>query len=498
MDELTAAPIWRLLQLMEGGEASAAEVCRAHLERIERFDPGLGAFISVQPEAALERAEEVDRRRAAGQKLGPLAGVPLAIKDVISLKGVPTTCGSRILEGYVPPFDATAVARLREAGVVFLGKTNMDEFAMGSSNEWSAFRPARNPWDPARTPGGSSGGSGVAVAAGMAAGALGSDTGGSVRQPGSFCGIVGLKPTYGRVSRYGLVAFGSSLDHICPMTRCVRDAALLLGIVAGRDERDSTSLPDPVPDYAAALKDDLKGLRIGVPEEVLGEGLDAEVREAFERTLLLLESLGARIERIAMPRLSYAIPAYYIVACAEASSNLARFDGIRYGLRSGGYADLRDQYRRTRTAGFGPEVKRRIMLGTFVLSSGYYDAYYRKGTQVRALIKGDLEGAFGRVDLIATPTTPTPAFRLGEKLDDPVQMYLADVFTVTANLAGIPAISVNCGFSAKGLPIGFQFMAPHLAERQALDAAYALESALELPAGGGGGGGGPNLEGVNI
>ena len=480
MEELTSQPIWRLQELQQSGKVGAEEICRAYLDRIEKLDANLGVYLTLMPEKALEAARNADAARAAGNDPGPLAGVPLAIKDNLCLEGEKTTCASRILENYTPPFDATAVARLRAAGVVFLGKTNLDEFAMGSSTEWSAFRIARNPWDEERAPGGSSGGSTVAAATGMAAGALGSDTGGSVRQPASFCGIVGLKPTYGRVSRYGLVAFGSSLDTVCPLTRCVRDAAILLGVMAGHDENDSTSRIEPVPDYLAALNGDLKGLKIGVPREAFAEGLDDEVRTAFEKTLKLSESIGASTAGVELPHLAYGIPAYYIVACAEASSNLARYDGIRYGLRTQDFADLHDLYRKTRTAGFGPEVKRRIMLGTFVLSSGYYDAYYRKGTQVRALIKQDLQKAFEGVDLIAMPTAPTTAFKLGEKLDDPVQMYLADYFTVTANLAGVPAISINCGFSKDGLPIGFQLIAPHLAEDRLLSAAAALEEALGL------------------
>jgi aspartyl-tRNA(Asn)/glutamyl-tRNA(Gln) amidotransferase subunit A len=480
MDELTRLPIWRMLELMRAGKAGAEEICKAHFERIEKLDTELGAFLTRMPDEALASARMVDSERAAGREPGILAGVPLAIKDNLCLEGVKATCASRILENYIPPFDATVVARLRAAGSIFLGKTNLDEFAMGSSTEWSAFRTTRNPWDRERTPGGSSGGSAVAVASGMAAGALGSDTGGSVRQPASLCGIVGLKPTYGRVSRYGLVAFGSSLDSVCPITRCVRDAALLLGVLAGHDVNDSTSRTEPVPDYTAMLDGKLKGLRIGVPKEVYSEGLDSEVRTAFEKTLGKMKELGSGTLPVELPHLRYGIPAYYIVACAEASSNLARYDGIRYGLRVKDYKDLRDQYRKTRTAGFGPEVKRRIMLGTFVLSSGYYDAYYRKGTRVRALIKRDMQEAFGKVDLIAMPTSPTTAFKLGEKLDDPVQMYLADYFTVTPNLAGVPAISINCGFSKAGLPIGFQLVAPHLAENRLLAAAAALEAALGL------------------
>lgn len=482
MHELTTVPIWRLAEVLGSREASAEEVCRAYLQQIDELDGTLGAYINVGPESALEQARQIDSRRVKGNSLGPLAGVPLGIKDVICLKGLPATCGSRILENFIPPFDATAAARLREAGAVFLGKTNMDEFAMGSSNEWSAYKVARNPWDPERAPGGSSGGSAVAVAAGLAAGALGSDTGGSVRQPGAFCGIYGFLPTYGRVSRFGLIAFGSSLDHICPMTRCVRDAALLLNTISGLDHHDSTSLPADVPDYVAGLNTEIRGMRIGVPKEVFSEGLDAGVREAFENTLQILKQMGCEIEEIELPTMPYGVPAYYIIACAEAGSNLARFDGIRYGLRKNGYEDLSDQYRRTRTSGFGPEVKRRIMLGTFVLSSGYYDAYYNRGIKVRARIKAELEDKFQELDLIATPTTPTPAFKLGEKLEDPVQMYLCDYFTVTANLTGIPAASINCGFSKEGLPIGFQLMAPHLGEQTILNASLALEEALDITA----------------
>ena len=477
---MTRLPIHQLQAILQSGEASAEEVCSAYLERIEKIDGVLGAYISTQPERAIRQAQDVDKARASGRELGPLAGIPLAIKDVLCLKDSPATCGSRILESFVPPFDATAVERLRNAGAVFPGKANMDEFAMGSSNEYSAYHPAKNPWDIERAPGGSSGGSAAAVSAELAAGSLGTDTGGSVRQPAAFCGIVALKPTYGRVSRFGLVAFGSSLDVVGPITRCVKDSALLLNVIAGADNRDSTCLPAAVPDYTANLESSLPGLRVGVPKEVFTEGLDNQVRTAFENTTRMLEQLGAEIMAIELPHMRYSIPAYYIVACAEASSNLARYDGIRYGLRVPDYQDMRDQYRRTRNSGFGPEVKRRIMLGTFVLSSGYYDAYYLKGIQVRALIKSDFAKAFETVDLIATPTTPSPAFKLGEKVDDPIQMYLADIFTVTANLAGIPAISLNCGFSKERLPIGFQLLAPHLGEERLLHAAYKLEEALDL------------------
>lgn len=479
MSDLTRLTIGELAEKLQTRDCSSVEVTRAYLDRIARLDGDLGSYLHIMEEDALAQAAAADARIAAGDA-GPLTGVPLAIKDVLCLTGHPTTCGSKILENFRPPFDGTAVARLRAAGAVFLGKTNCDEFAMGTSNEYSAYKIVRNPWDRERIPGGSSGGSAVAVAARLAAGSLGTDTGGSVRQPAAMCGLVGLKPTYGRVSRYGLVAFGSSLDTIGPFARCVRDAAIILEAMAGHDERDSTTLPAPVGNYFENLEKGVKGLCIGVPDVVDGDGIAPDVREKFSQALTVLEQLGAQVKRISLPLFHYAIPVYYVVACAEASSNLARFDGIRYGLRVPEYQGLLDQYLRTRTAGFGAEVKRRIMLGTFVLSSGYYDAYYRKGTQVRTLITRDVRRVFGEVDLIATPTAPSPAFRLGEKVDDPVQMYLEDIFTVTANLAGVPGISINCGFSRDRLPIGFQFFAPHLREDMALRGARALEAALGL------------------
>jgi aspartyl-tRNA(Asn)/glutamyl-tRNA(Gln) amidotransferase subunit A len=439
------------------GRLSAIEVCRASLARIESVNPALNAFNHVAAERALARAAEVDRARAAGVTLGPLAGVPVALKDNLCVRGMRTTASSRILEHFVPPYDATVVQRLERAGAVVVGKTNCDEFAMGSSNENSAYGPVRNPWAPDRTPGGSSGGSAAAVASRATAAALGSDTGGSIRQPASFCGVVGLKPTYGRVSRYGLLAFASSLDQIGPITSTAADAAIMLGVLAGPDPCDATASRQPVADYTSALTGDVKGLRVGVPRAFVTNGVDQGVRRAFDEALDRLKREGAAVVDVDLPHARYAIPVYYLVATAEASSNLARYDGVRYGHRAKGHEQLslQQMYSRTRDEGFGPEVKRRIMLGTYVLSAGYYDAFYLKAQQVRTLLRQDYDAAFQRVDVVAMPTSPTPPFRLGEKTDDPLQMYLADVFTVSANLAGLPAISVPCGFSDQ-LPIGLQ------------------------------------------
>jgi aspartyl-tRNA(Asn)/glutamyl-tRNA(Gln) amidotransferase subunit A len=431
-------------------------------------------------ERALRAADAVDAALARGEDPGPLAGVPVAAKDNIVARGVRTTCGSRLLEKFVPPYDATAVERLERAGAVVLGKTNCDEFAMGSSNENSAFGPVRNPVAPDRVPGGSSGGSAAAVAQGTAVAALGSDTGGSIRQPASFCGVVGLSPTYGRVSRYGLVAFASSLDRIGPLARNVRDAALLLQAVAGRDERDSTSAFAPVPDYAAAMTGEARGLRIGVPREYF-EGLTPDTAAQMEKARALLASLGCELREISLPHTPYAIPCYYIVCTAEASSNLARYDGVRYTWRAPQAETLAEMYSMTRGQGFGAECKRRIMLGTYVLSAGYYDAYYLKAQKVRTLITRDFLSAFEQVDAIATPVSPFPAFRLGEKLDDPLQMYLSDIFTITASLAGLPALSVPCGKTAEGLPVGLQLIGPHFGE----PLLFRLGGAFEKAGGGG-------------
>ena len=461
------------------GRVSAVEVCRACLDRTTSVNAALNAFNLVSAERALAQAAAIDRRRAAGETLGPLAGVPVAIKDNLCVRGMTTTASSRILEHFVPPYDATVVARLAAADAVVIGKTNCDEFAMGSSNENSAFGAVRNPWAQARTPGGSSGGSAAAVAARCVPLALGSDTGGSIRQPAAFCGVVGLKPTYGRVSRYGLLAFASSLDQIGPITLTVRDAALSLNALAGPDPCDATSSREPVPDFTASLTGNISGLRIGVPRAFVAEGVDDGVRTAFDAAIETLRAAGAAIVDIDLPHARYAIPVYYLVATAEASSNLARYDGVRYGYRATADTDqnLKQMYSRTRNEGFGAEVKRRIMLGTYVLSAGYYDAYYLKAQQVRTLLRQDYQRAFEKVDVVAMPTSPIPPFRLGEKTDDPLQMYLADVFTVSANLAGLPAISVPCGFSEGALPVGLQLTGRMFDEATLLRAADSYERA---------------------
>jgi aspartyl-tRNA(Asn)/glutamyl-tRNA(Gln) amidotransferase subunit A len=469
------------------GRYSAVEVCRAFLDRAEATNPSLNAFTLVAADRALARAADLDRRRAAGESLGPLAGVPVAVKDNLCIRGMRTTAASRMLDRFVPPYSATAIERIEAAGAVILGKTNCDEFAMGSSNENSAYGPVRNPWALDRAPGGSSGGSAAAVAAHCAPLALGSDTGGSIRQPAAFCGVLGLKPTYGRVSRYGLLAFASSLDQIGPFARTAADAALTLHVLAGSDRADATSAREAVPDFSAALTGRVAGLRIGVPRAFVTEGVDDAVRRAFDAALDALRSAGAVTVDIEMPHARHAVPVYYLVATAEASSNLARYDGVRYGFRSAdANATLKDMYSRTRSEGFGAEVKRRIMLGTYVLSAGYYDAFYLKAQQVRTLIRRDYDRAFEHVDVVAMPTSPTAAFRLGEKTDDPLQMYLADIFTVSANLAGLPAISVPCGFvdaptqpepsgHPRRLPVGLQLTGRMFDESTLLRAADAYE-----------------------
>jgi aspartyl-tRNA(Asn)/glutamyl-tRNA(Gln) amidotransferase subunit A len=463
---------------VRAGHASAAEICRSALERLARLEPALHAFNWSNADRALARAEAIDADRARWHD-APLAGVPLAIKDNICTRGVPTTASSKILQNFVPPYSATVVERLESAGAVVIGKTNCDEFAMGSSNENSAFGPVRNPWSLERTPGGSSGGSAAAVAARIVPAALGSDTGGSIRQPAALCGIVGLKPTYGRVSRFGLLAFGSSLDQIGPLTTTVGDAAILLAVLAGHDPADATSAPEPVGPYTGALSGDIRGLRIGVPRALIEQGVDAEVLAANAAAIETLAARGAALVDIDLPHAKYAIPVYYLVATAEASSNLARYDGVRYGYRAAAAGssryDLKAMYARTREQGFGAEVKRRIVLGTYVLSAGYYDAYYLKAQQVRTLIRRDYERAFERVDVVAMPTSPTPAFRIGERASDPLQMYLADVFTVSANLAGLPAISVPCGFTRDRLPIGLQLTGRWFDEATLLRTADAYE-----------------------
>jgi aspartyl-tRNA(Asn)/glutamyl-tRNA(Gln) amidotransferase subunit A len=461
---------------LQAKKISAKELTKDFYSQIDRRNPKLNAFLALSPDRAYAQAARIDGAIARGGPLPFLAGVPVAIKDVISTSGVRTTCGSKILENYVPPYDATAVERLEGAGAVLLGKTNCDEFAMGSSTENSAYGPVRNPISLERVPGGSSGGSAAAVAAGLAVAALGTDTGGSIRQPGACCGIPAMMPTYGRVSRYGLIAFASSLDRIGPFAGNVADTAAVMAVIAGHDANDSTSAAVPVSDYAAEIEEPIKGLRIGVPEDYFGEGLDEEVRAKVEAGIALLERLGCHRIPLKMPHTDYAIATYYIVATAEASSNLARFDGVRYGLRVPG-STLTAMYRRTRERGFGPEVKRRIMLGTYALSAGYYDAYYLRAQKVRSLIARDFSDAFQKVDAIITPTAPTPAFRLGEKTADPLQMYLADIYTVTGSLAGAPGISIPCGKTRAGLPIGLQIFGPHFGEGRVLQLANAFEKA---------------------
>ncbi len=456
---------------------SAAALAESFYAKIESDDPKIGAFLTLSKERALAKAAEMDALAAKGEKLPPLGGVPVGIKDVMVTKGIRTTAGSKILGNYIPPYDCTAVARLEAAGAVLLGKLNCDEFAMGSSNENSAWRPVHNPRDLTRVPGGSSGGSAAAVAADMAVAALGSDTGGSIRQPASFCGVVGMVPTYGRVSRYGLIAFASSLDHIGPLAKTVKDAAIVLRTIAGRDPMDSTSAEVPVPDYVADLQKPVRGLKLGVAKEYMGEGLDKEVRSAIEAGIQGLARQGCEIVEVSLPHTKYAIPAYYIVATAEASSNLARFDGVRYGYRAKDARTLSEMYRRSRDQGFGAEVKRRIMLGTYALSAGYYDAYYLKAQRVRTLLTRDFEEAFKKVDAILGPVSPTAAFKLGEKVDDPLAMYLADIYTVTADLAGIPGISVPCGETREKLPIGLQILGRHFDESTILRIAQAAEKA---------------------
>jgi aspartyl-tRNA(Asn)/glutamyl-tRNA(Gln) amidotransferase subunit A len=477
--DLYRLTIHELSDLIRKGEVSPVRVVQDYLARIDQLDGKIQAYNALTAQAALLRAKELEQMQSRRQALPPLAGIPLAIKDVLCTQGVPTTCSSRILETYIPPYDATVVARLKGAGAVVLGKTNMDEFAMGSSTENSAFRQTRNPWNLACVPGGSSGGSAAAVASDMCAGALGTDTGGSIRQPGGFCGIAALKPTYGRVSRYGLVAFASSLDQIGPMTKDVRDAAILLQAIAGHDPCDSTSVNVPVPDFEAALTGDVRGLRIGIPGEYFIPGMDPDVGTAIQEAIRILERLGAVQVPVSLPHTEYAVAVYYLVATAEASSNLARYDGVKYGHRTAASEHLIDMYMKSRREGFGPEVKRRIMLGTYALSAGYYDAFYLKALKVRTLIREDFTKAFQHCDVIVTPTSPSAAFRFGERTDDPLQMYLSDILTISANLAGVPGISVNCGFTGPGLPIGLQIIGKPFDEATVLRTVHAYEQATE-------------------
>ncbi len=467
-------------ELLKQKEITSVELTRAVLERIEDVEEKVDAFITVAADLALQQAAEADRLIAASH-CEALTGIPLAIKDLICTRDLQTSCASKILENFIPPYDATVTRKLKEAGAIVLGKLNMDEFAMGSSTENSGVKITRNPWDLERIPGGSSGGSAVAVAADMCLGALGSDTGGSIRQPASHCGVVGMKPTYGRVSRFGLVAFASSLDQIGPLAKDVTDCALLLNAIAGHDAADSTSVPVDVPDYGASLAGGLEGLKIGIPKEYfVSDGLDPEVAAAVNQAITVIENLGAERVEISLPHTQYAVAVYYVVAPCEASSNLARYDGVKYGFRNPDHSELMNMYRNTRSNGFGPEVQRRIIIGTYCLSAGYYDAYYGKASQVRTLIVEDFKKAFERCDVILSPVAPTPAFKIGEKVDDPLTMYLSDIFTLSTNLAGIPGMSVPCGFSRQGLPIGLQLMAKHFNEATLFKVAHNFEQATEF------------------
>ena len=472
------ASIRELHQQLINKERSAVEITQEALKRISQLEPKLKSFICVTADKALAQARQVDAKIATGEEIGPLAGIPIAVKDNMCTRGIPTTCGSKILENFIPPYESTVTQKLLDAGAVILGKTNLDEFAMGSSTETSAYQVTANPWDVERVPGGSSGGSAAAVAAQEAVVALGSDTGGSIRQPASLCGVVGMKPTYGLVSRYGLVAYASSLDQIGPFGRTVEDAAILLQAIAGYDPKDSTSLNVPVPDYTKNLKPNLRPrgqVRIGLIKETFGEGLDPVVNEAVTKAMEVLQELGAEIQVVSCPRFRYGLPTYYIIAPSEASANLARYDGVKYGFRTPKSENLLDMYAKTRAEGFGSEVKRRIMIGTYALSAGYYDAYYLKAQKVRTLIKEDFDKAFAQVDILACPTAPTTAFKVGEKTDDPLSMYLSDLMTIPVNLAGLPALSLPCGFDQKGLPIGMQLISNVLQESRLFEVAHVYE-----------------------
>jgi len=479
MKELISKGIGEARELLDSRRISARELTEAYLSRIESLDGRVKAYVTVTGERALEDAEKADRLIASGENVGPLTGIPLGIKDVIITEGIRTTCSSRMLENFVPPFNATVMDLLEQQGAVMLGKLNMDEFAMGSTTENSAFFNTANPWDTNRIPGGSSGGSAAAVAARLCVAALGSDTGGSIRQPASHCGVVGMKPTYGRVSRFGLVAFASSLDQIGPMTRDVKDCAILLQAIAGHDHRDSTSVPVDVQDYAAALEEGLKGMRVGVPEEYFVKGLSSEVEKIVRDGISRLREQGAEIVPVSLPHTEYAVAVYYIIAPAEASSNLSRFDGVRYGFRAEGYENLVDMYRKSRSQGFGEEVKRRIMIGTYCLSAGFYDAFYLKASKVRTLIAEDFRRAFDKCDVLAAPVTPDSAPERGEMTDDPLKMYLSDICTIPVNLAGLPGISVPCGLDNRGMPVGLQLIGNHFQEPMLLKAAYNLELATD-------------------
>ena len=478
--DITNLTVHELKEKLDKKEITISEINKAYVERIKEKEPEVNAFVTVLAEDALKKAQEVEEKVNNGEIKTPLAGIPIGIKDNICTKGVKTTCSSKMLENFTSPYDATVMEKINSENLITLGKLNMDEFAMGASTEYSAFKKTCNPWDLNKVPGGSSGGSAAAVAAGLVPWALGSDTGGSVRQPASFCGVVGLKPTYGLISRYGLVAFASSLDQIGPITKDVKDSAMLLNIIAGHDEKDTTSLNIEKKDYTKALKNDVKGLRIGIPKEYFGEGINKEVKEALEKAIEEYKAMGAIVEECSIPIAEYALATYYIIACAEASSNLGRFDGIRYGYRTSNFKNLRDIFINSRTEGFGKEVKRRIILGTYVLSSGYYDAYYKKAQQVRTLVKKEFDKAFEKYDILITPTAPTVAFDIGKRSNNPLEMYLADICTVSINIAGLPGISIPCGVDSEGMPIGMQIVGKHFAEETILNAAYTYEQKVKF------------------
>ena len=477
---ITDLTVHELKEKLDKKELTVSEITKAYVDRINEKELDVKAFVNTLTEEALAKSKEIEEKINKGEITSNYAGIPIGIKDNMCTKGVKTTCSSKMLENFVAPYDATAVEKLNEENLINLGKLNMDEFAMGASTEYSASKKTSNPWDLNKVPGGSSGGSAAAVAAGLVPWALGSDTGGSIRQPASFCGVVGLKPTYGLVSRYGLVAFASSLDQIGPITKDVEDAAILLNMIAGHDEKDTTSIDIEKKDYTKALKNDVKGLRIGIPKEYYGEGINPEVKEALEKAIEEYKAMGATVEEFSLPIAEYALATYYIIACAEASSNLGRFDGIRYGYRTENFENLRDIFINSRTEAFGEEVKRRIILGTYVLSSGYYDAYYKKAQQVRTLVKNEFEKAFEKYDVLITPTSPTVAFNIGQRSNNPLEMYLADICTVSVNIAGLPGISVPCGVDSEGMPIGMQIIGKHFDEETILNAAYTYEQHINF------------------
>ena len=478
--DITRLTVHELMEKLEKNELTSEEITKAYIDRINEKEKDVKAFVTTTCDEALEKAKEIDNKKKSGEKMNSFAGIPIGIKDNMCTKGVRTTCSSRMLEDFIAPYDATVVEKLNDEGIISLGKLNMGEFAMGASTEYSYFKKTCNPWNLNTVPGGSSGGSAAAVAAELVPWALGSDTGGSIRQPASFCGVVGLKPTYGLVSRYGLVAFASSLDQIGPITKDVRDAAMLLNIIAGHDERDTTSYDMPKKDYTKALKNDVKGMKIGIPKEYFGEGINEEVKAKLQEAIETYKKMGAEVEEFSLDIAEYALATYYIIACAEASSNLGRFDGIRYGYRTENFSNLKELYRNSRSEGFGPEVKRRIILGTYVLSSGYYDAYYKKAQQVRTLVKKEFDKAFEKYDVLLTPTSPTVAFEIGTRSNNPLEMYLADICTVSINIGGLPGISIPCGVNSEGMPIGMQLVGNKFEEEKIINAAYAFEQEFKF------------------